>query len=349
MSIQWNDGKTTHVGCVIGNPFTLCERVMSDIYANTHHIWVFNPGDKSVSTVQVSSAFELDHRVGKWDADVETGEFAQDYQDYLAEQEVKAAEREKARKIEDAKWKEAEAKKELLKPDKGRKAKVVSGRKVPKGTIGDIFWVGDKGYGETVGIKDSQNNVHWTASSNVVTTGWGLDFGQDPVGMTWLELSQEIRKAEEVARKNSRLPFSGDKVREKKNLSNIGVVFWVKDQRVGFKTNPKADPTWADMTEVDYYDNQSQTWKDYAVATPVYPDFAAPQKSVAPSSNPTNTNTQPEPPKTANNPFESYPAPFCDIRQITRLPDGWAALDGEGSLITLLDEDTAKQLGGMLV
>lgn len=353
MAIQWNDGKLTHVGCVIGNPFTRCDRVMSDIYADTHHIWVFNPTDKSVSTVQVSSAFELDHRVGKWDADLVGGPYEEEYNEYLAQQEVLAVEREKARKIEEAKQREASAKNALLSPAKGLTCKVVKGRKVPKGTEGEIFWVGDKGYGLTVGLKDSQGTTHFTASSNVVTTGWGLDFGQDPVGMTWLELSQEIRDAEEDARKNSRLPFSGDKVREKSNVNNVGCVFWVKEERLGFKKTQKDDPTWADMSDVEYYDNRSQTWKDYVVATPVYPNFAAPQQSTGTPVTPASTNTQApaqKAPGTVVNPFASYPEPLCDIRQISQRGDGkWVALDGSGALITLLPESTALELGALLV
>ncbi len=353
MSIKWNDGKITHVGCVIGKPFTRTDRVMSDIYADTNHIWVFNPSDKSVSSVKVSSSFELDKKFGSWDADVMAGEFAQEYQDYLAEEEVKAAEREKAREIEEAKQREERAKSAILDPAKGLKCKVVKGRKVPKGTIGEIFWVGDKGYGLTVGLKDSQGTAHFTAASNVITTGYGLDFGQDPVGMTWFELSQAIRCAEEDARNSSQTPMLSDRVREKKNPVNIGGVFWVKEQRIGFKKNRKANPTWANMDEVEYFDTQSQTWKDYVIETPVYPDFSAPKPSSAQPSAPAKVNTQPpaqKAPQPVTNPFSSFPEPLCDIRQISQRQDGkWIALDGDGVLITVLPESTALELGSLLV
>lgn len=57
---------------------------------------------------------------------------------------------------------EAEAKK----PAKGRKVKVVRGRKVPVGTVGRCFWVGQGGYGERVGIQTADGTTYWTAASN---------------------------------------------------------------------------------------------------------------------------------------------------------------------------------------
>ncbi len=57
---------------------------------------------------------------------------------------------------------------------KGKTIKVVRGRKVPQGTIGECIWFGagksysyyDRG-SERVGLKDSSGTVHWTAASNV--------------------------------------------------------------------------------------------------------------------------------------------------------------------------------------
>lgn len=50
---------------------------------------------------------------------------------------------------------------------KGRTIKVVSGRKVAKGTTGVCIWVGEGTYGERVGLKDAAGTVHWTALTNV--------------------------------------------------------------------------------------------------------------------------------------------------------------------------------------
>lgn len=76
-------------------------------------------------------------------------------------------------KLESEKQIAAEARqKELMeeaakRPEKGRRCRVVRGRKVPKGTEGVCIWVGRGGYGERVGIKDDRGVVHWTAATNV--------------------------------------------------------------------------------------------------------------------------------------------------------------------------------------
>lgn len=54
---------------------------------------------------------------------------------------------------------------------KGVTAEVVKGRKVAKGTTGVVIWIGNGQYGERVGLKDADGNVHWTASSNVEVRG----------------------------------------------------------------------------------------------------------------------------------------------------------------------------------
>lgn len=50
---------------------------------------------------------------------------------------------------------------------KGQTVKVVKGRKVPVGTIGDVFWVGEGKYGWRVGFEDHEGTTHWTDVSNV--------------------------------------------------------------------------------------------------------------------------------------------------------------------------------------
>jgi hypothetical protein len=51
---------------------------------------------------------------------------------------------------------------------KGSNVKVVKGRKVPKGTMGVVFWIGSSEWGERVGIKDASETVHWTSIDNVI-------------------------------------------------------------------------------------------------------------------------------------------------------------------------------------
>lgn len=49
---------------------------------------------------------------------------------------------------------------------KGKTVEVIGGRKVPIGTIGQVFWIGNTMYGESVGIETKQGRV-FTSRSNV--------------------------------------------------------------------------------------------------------------------------------------------------------------------------------------
>ena len=59
-----------------------------------------------------------------------------------------------------------------------KRVKVVKGRKVPKGTVGEVFWLGSychSPYGDPwgiyttyrCGIRDDEGNVYWTSVDNV--------------------------------------------------------------------------------------------------------------------------------------------------------------------------------------
>lgn len=52
-------------------------------------------------------------------------------------------------------------------PEKGKQVEVIKGRKVPKGTTGEVIWIGEGQWGWRVGIKDAEGEVHWTAETNV--------------------------------------------------------------------------------------------------------------------------------------------------------------------------------------
>jgi len=64
----------------------------------------------------------------------------------------------------------------------GKTVKVVKGRKVPKGTVGEVFWVkryDNSKYGDPwgiysvtkVGIRDAEGNAHFTSIDNVEIVG----------------------------------------------------------------------------------------------------------------------------------------------------------------------------------
>jgi len=50
---------------------------------------------------------------------------------------------------------------------KGKFVVVARGRKVPKGTRGQVFWIGNNGYGTSVGIITATGEKHFTALANV--------------------------------------------------------------------------------------------------------------------------------------------------------------------------------------
>ena len=61
----------------------------------------------------------------------------------------------------------------------GKTVRVVKGRKVPKGTVGVCFWIGQTDYSKygdpwgiytcyRIGIRDNAGEVYWTALDNVV-------------------------------------------------------------------------------------------------------------------------------------------------------------------------------------
>lgn len=51
--------------------------------------------------------------------------------------------------------------------EKGAVVVVARGRKVPKGTLGEVFWVGADSYGNArCGLKTREGVTHWTATSN---------------------------------------------------------------------------------------------------------------------------------------------------------------------------------------
>jgi hypothetical protein len=54
---------------------------------------------------------------------------------------------------------------------KGRDVLVFKGRKVPKGTVGRVFWIGDNGWGTSVGIEQTNGQKVFTAITNVRVLG----------------------------------------------------------------------------------------------------------------------------------------------------------------------------------
>jgi len=228
------------------------------------------------------------------------------------------------------------AKERLIEPDKGLRCKVVKGRKVPLATEGVIFWVGDRGYGTSVGFKDSSGVTHWTAIGNIITTGFGLDFGEDPPN-GWDELALQVLKAKEDAKKLSHLPEIGHTVALVSDPKNAGMVFWAEGTRLGFKRSKNAEPTWAELDGVVRILLPPKGISVYVLEEPVLPNFSKKplEKELISEENAIKGLKS----------ITDLPEPLCNIRQITKNEKGiWVALDSEGDLVTLLPRETALEV-----
>ena len=131
---------------------------MSDVYAFVSYAVVFNAATGSFQEVRLNSDMDMDTT-----ATTATVDASADIQSmYLLSEEIKETEaklaslkRGMARQVESVKA-----------PVKGRTVKVVKGRKVPVGTVGTCFYVGQGDYGVRVGLKTPGGETLFTAASN---------------------------------------------------------------------------------------------------------------------------------------------------------------------------------------
>lgn len=117
--------------------------------------------------------------------------------------------------------------------EKGSRVKVVKGRKVPIGTVGTVFWIGDNQWGEgkRLGIEGDDGETYWTAASNCEETD---------------EAPVEIEPPEKGAR--VRIEEDGE--------PHEGEVFWTgpaksgNGHRVGIRCDD-GETRWADARKVE--------------------------------------------------------------------------------------------------
>lgn len=182
--IQWEE--TKYQGAVLDRG-SRSVRIMSDVWATETYVTVW---DSEKSAPRDVSCRVVDHNMGGSDSPWDdwytfgiidaTDEVKARYAQWQDEQEEK---RILARFESNLK----EAKNEALEVKKGSRVEVYKGRKVPKGTTGECFWLGQGRYGWRCGIKDDDGEAHWTALSNVRVIGedWS-DSCQDCGGKGWL-------------------------------------------------------------------------------------------------------------------------------------------------------------------
>lgn len=154
---KWHRDWASYAGRVVAVRYDHNYRLMSDVYGSAAFATVYTGGTFS----EVYAWCEMsDCLQPKVDA---PAELITMFSEHLEQRKIEAAERERLES-------ERRAAEMARQPAKGRRIRVVRGRKVPKGTEGVCVWIGDGTYGRRVGIKDDAGNVHWTAASNVEAT-----------------------------------------------------------------------------------------------------------------------------------------------------------------------------------
>jgi hypothetical protein len=287
--IQWEE--TEHVGAVLSEGHESCQ-IMSDVWGDRYFalVWDFEENAPRKVTLQIvdwqlgSASCPVRREWDRWhhsatvDATDEVRALYAAWQDAQAEADT----------LRRFKANLAEAEAEANEVRKGSRVEVFKGRKVPKGTVGECFWVGNGNYGPRCGIRDDDGETHWTALSNVrpLEADWS-DSCPDCGGHGWLpandgkggtvscpecqrryEARQAERKAQEAERE-AQEAFGeyvgrGTKVevvashRNDAPVGTVGKVFWRGEnrygpgERVGFKDSA-GETFWANVENVKVY------------------------------------------------------------------------------------------------
>ena len=313
----WVDDGETHVGLVMGLPYTREQRVMSDVWARVTLVNVWNPETEKPEPLALHYGFELNSRTGTSTIDIDPK--------IQAAWDLKQAEAAEAARIAAERFGEEEAERlaeaDLKKISKGIRVVVVRGRKVPKGTQGVVIWEGPGDWGPRVGIKDGQGPPHWLDTSYVEAVVPGVLPGETPEG-GWRALREKIR-AEENEWKST-FPKKDDWVRILESGIE-GKVFWAQDERIGLNrrgAESSEDAIWVNVWEVEILDKDG---------------------------NVVGQASRENPRRGAAHPLEHMAHPLCDIRTVSKDPDGdWAAFSDAGTLILKLSPEGASQLQKLL-
>jgi hypothetical protein len=141
-------------GAVLGTG-SKTERIMSDVYADVTYAVVFD--GSVVKNVPVwNSEFPTTNSV-TLDATDEVFEAARAF--FIAD-ELTRMNREYENSVNQRCY-------NAMKVEKGKDVVVARGRKVAKGTSGRVFWMGDNGWGMSVGIELADGTRVFTAAKNV--------------------------------------------------------------------------------------------------------------------------------------------------------------------------------------
>lgn len=182
---------------------TQCERIMSDVWDDVQSALVYSPETKGehgqyndYKWVFVYCHGDTSVRFAKAVVDAPEGHLAA-YTASVASEHARIEKmQQEIRESEARKW-----------PSKGKVVEVVKGRKIPKGTKGLVFWEGNNGYGNTVGIavtpekgdvvrhsktyRNSYVNTVFVSVSNVVVVGNESQEAIEAAVKAWEALAQK--------------------------------------------------------------------------------------------------------------------------------------------------------------
>jgi hypothetical protein len=132
----------------------------------------------------------------------------------------------------------------------GKAVEVYKGRKVPVGTTGIVRWMGDGKWGMRVGLKvEGQDKLVYTALSNVRVD-------QSAEGRALQAAAKAEYEAWRAAKDKAAVGLSKGmtvKVTDGRDAGMVGVIFWLRDGRLGVKADPRdraEQPVWCNATQV---------------------------------------------------------------------------------------------------
>lgn len=136
------------------------ERIMSDVWAWTTYAVVWDAAEAKIKEVAIGNSEFGSYGEAVVDATADARSAALEY---LTAKELEARTRAHDRRVDEIVY-------AASRPAVGRDVVVARGRKVPKGTVGTIFWVGESTYGYRrtlrVGLRTADGETHWTAAAN---------------------------------------------------------------------------------------------------------------------------------------------------------------------------------------
>lgn len=170
-SPQIRSGVVEHTGRVL-HLESRSDRIMSDVWDTGYYAIVWN--DDAATPVDVYLGGQEFGPIKQAEVDA-TPEAIAAYEAWLAAKEAARVAAEEARL-------EANAEGRIREVVRGCPVKVTRGRKIPKGTEGRVFWIGQKQFGVRVGFETDDGDTHWTAITNVERI-----IPPKPEGMSWRE------------------------------------------------------------------------------------------------------------------------------------------------------------------